>query len=115
MALFSQRQGYTPLNKAFQYESVDQELRNRLWNIFKIFVWDYWQPYSYPHPDNELLTNLVENFVKEYWHSFFKEPLDNIPTNFDKVYNILRNYFLYDAEWYQIYDFVEFGIKKLSF
>jgi len=32
MTLFSQRQGYTPIEKALQRESIDDELRNQLWN-----------------------------------------------------------------------------------
>jgi hypothetical protein len=32
MALFSQRMGIRPMQKAIQRESMDEELRNSLWN-----------------------------------------------------------------------------------
>ena len=39
MILFSQREGITPLQKELQRESIDDELRNRLWNILSIHYW----------------------------------------------------------------------------
>ena len=39
MALFSQRQGFRPLEKAIQKESIDDELRNGLWSRLVIGVW----------------------------------------------------------------------------
>jgi hypothetical protein len=33
---FSQRQGITPSEKNIQLDEIDEDLRNGLWNIFKI-------------------------------------------------------------------------------
>ena len=37
--LFSQRNKYTPALKDIQIESIDEELRNRLWNALDFGYW----------------------------------------------------------------------------
>jgi hypothetical protein len=37
---FSQRFGYTPIKNAVQIESIDEELRNMLWSVTKLYYWD---------------------------------------------------------------------------
>jgi hypothetical protein len=32
------------MQKALQFESIDDELRNRVWSALKIAIWDNWSP-----------------------------------------------------------------------
>ena len=47
MTLFSQRKGIRPASKALQRESVEEDLRNRLWSGLQIALWDHWSPCDY--------------------------------------------------------------------
>jgi len=109
MLLFSQRHGLRPVKKALQLESIDDELRNKLWNMLKSFAWDPLR--GCPH-------NLIEVIVKVIWHRHFKKPIDSIPSFIPfvppdpgapsySVYWEIREYF-FTAEWWQVYDFIEF-------
>ena len=42
--LFSQRMGLKPIGKLVQRESLDVELRNKIWNVLKLQLWDRWEP-----------------------------------------------------------------------
>jgi len=114
MTLFSQRQGYTPIEKALQRESIDDELRNQLWNNLTVCLWNLWTPRdSFGGHRSEESKN-VELLFQEYWLCYFKRPLDEMLPFRDygySGYKMMREYF-FSAEWYQVYDFIEFAIKK---
>jgi AbiJ N-terminal domain 4 len=38
--IFSERYGYKPVKTAIQKDSMDQDLRNSLWNVLKTYYWD---------------------------------------------------------------------------
>lgn len=96
MSLFSQRKGIRPLTKAIQRESIDEELRNRLWSAITLSVWDYWSPPplygSWPES-----ARIVEQVVNSIWLHYFKKPTDTIPKfnpDYSKsAYQIIRDYF----------------------
>lgn len=113
MSLFSQRKGIRPLQKALQRESIDTELRNRLWSALQLAVFDHWSPWrhGYQEPDAQR----VEFLVKLYWLHYFKQPLDTIP-NYDRdhprsAYDTLRDHF-FESKWWEAYDFLEFTLKN---
>lgn len=108
MALFSQRKGIRPLQKAVQRESMDDELRNRLWSAIKLTVWDNWSGrdvMGYQSPE----AREIERLVQAIWLDHFKEPVDTIP-NFESAYQTIRENF-FKAEWWEVYDFIEFLIE----
>ncbi len=115
MALFSQRKGIRPAQKALQRESIDEDLRNRLWSGLKIVVWDRWSPpdrIGYQSEDGKQ----VELIIKLIWLDYFKLPVDTIPA-FDRdhpksSYEIIRERF-FEGEWWEVYDFIEFIIKAI--
>jgi len=115
MTLFSQRKGIRPAQKALQIESIDQELRNRLWSGIKLALWDHWSPrdfYGFPTVDSER----VELIVKWIWLHYFKLPVDTLPS-FDKgipksSYETIREYF-FKGEWWEVYDLIEFLVKTV--
>jgi hypothetical protein len=111
MTLFSQRKGITPLKKEFQRESMDIELRNRLWSVLKITVWD-------KYSEQEYNREIVHGILDAIWFNYFKIPLDTRPKYYDAysqeqtAYGKCRRYF-FDAKWYEVYDFIEFLIKTI--
>ena len=116
MALFSQRKGIRLAQKALQRESIDEDLRNRLWSGLKIVVWDRWSPpdriMGYQSEDGKQ----VELIIKLIWLHYFKLPIDTIPA-FDRAYpksayEIIREHF-FEGEWWEVYDFIEFLIKTI--
>lgn len=105
---FSQRIGKTPIKEILQIESIDDELRNRIWNniiqnFFDKLETDK-QGYGRDSP---------KMAVSEYlWKEFFKNPVDRFPTSaignrsLTSFLHFVREWF-YKAEWYEIYDFLE--------
>lgn len=102
---FSQRMGITPEKKPMQLESMDDDLRNGLWNAFKLFIFDN---LDYTQQN----TKTREYFVvcKSLWHYFYKLPIDTIPDSSRIVEkNIRERYF--NSEWFKVFDFLEFVIS----
>lgn len=98
---FSQRIGEVQVSKQMQIESMDDDLRNSLWNGINLFVLEKLNKYDgYPYTPFTL-------FARSLWHHFFKLPVDNIPSHFDSTIIQIRDYF-FIKEWYNVYDFIEF-------
>ncbi len=97
---YSQRMGITPETKEVQIDWIDNELRNRLWNLIKVFVEDiieedYNQFYH---------KNTKRKFLDKVWHDYFKKTLDTQP---NYPFKEIRSYF-FRAKWFEVYDFIEF-------
>jgi|ERR1019366_2689753 hypothetical protein len=108
MPRFSQRYGHTPLERAFQRESVDEALRIKLWNVLKITIWN-----QYDHDDylKQKITQGIDSMLRRLWFNFFNKDLDTLPvfhTQYGKlgVYDQLKNHFM-SCEWFAVYDFIE--------
>ncbi|WP_336865257.1 AbiJ-NTD4 domain-containing protein [Peribacillus frigoritolerans] len=103
---FSERMGYSEVKSLIQIESIDDELKNGLWNA----IWEYY--YSlYFNTDNSIEANYgsLKKLTKNIWLDYFKEPIDNL--NFDsyKLVPSIKSYFFDPTvPWYELYDFVEF-------
>lgn len=107
---FSERYGYKSVREIVQIESMDEPLRNALWNILKLCVWDdvhastgMYAGYYLASPANKEVAQLCHRL----WHGYFKKPLDTLDNNWSEVLRVLRGYF-FDCEWYEVYDFIEF-------
>ncbi len=99
---FSKRNGLLPTRKQMQLDSIDSELKNRLWNCSKIYFLDnlFDSNTNFGHP-------YFLDFCKNLWHNYFKLPIDTIPhSNFDRIDFIRKEYF--KSNWGQTYDFIEF-------
>lgn len=106
---FSERYGYKEVRELVQLESMDEPLRNALWNLLKIHIWDYVHP-SIMYREfylSDVENAEVNNLCRRIWFSHFKFPLDNLVNDWNKVYAYLRGYF-FESEWYEVYDFIEF-------
>lgn len=108
--IFSERYGYKKVRELVQLESMDDPLRNALWSLLKLYVWDKIMAsagirggYYLSNYGNEEIATLC----RRLWYSYFKKPLDQLHNDWNDVYNLLRRYF-FEAEWYEVYDFIEF-------
>jgi hypothetical protein len=115
MTLFSQRMGINPLSKAIQRESIDLDLRNKLWSAIKLCFFDnYSIPHRYSGPDQD--SQMVIGVMQKLWLFVLKQPLDTLPEIHSAVsksaYEIVRKRF-FEYEWWEAYDLIEFLIKNL--
>lgn len=107
---FSERYGYKKVREIVQIDSIDEPLRNALWSLLKVFVWDHmrespgiYRGYFLSSDSNKEIRELCDCL----WFSYFKKPLDQRDNEWDKVHGQLRKYF-FGCEWYEVYDFLEF-------
>ena len=108
---FSERYGYVKPKEAIQRESIDEDLKNRLWSLLDIYLWKMYEgDILISFEDHEFLDNLILN----YWYQVFKKSTDQInPRSSNKILQ-LKNIFTLDLKWYQIYDFIEFTLKFIN-
>ncbi len=108
---FSERYGYKEVNDAIQLTSMDESLRNGLWSILCIFVWDHARSTSSGFGSGYFLSSPLNGNLqvlsKRLWFSYFKLPIDKLETDWLKVRQRLERHF-FDCEWHEAYDFVEF-------
>lgn len=104
--LFSQRHGYKPAKKAIQIESLDQETRNAIWNVFSSFFVQFQWPFS---------------IYKHLWENYFKQPIDSVPVPYEtgtnrneKFYLFFREYVLSKATWNECFDFSEYIVSFIQ-
>jgi hypothetical protein len=107
---FSQRHGHSPVKDAVQIDSMDDELRNSLWNVMQAVIWDSHESQtSYAYTSHSNLFSLL----RSYWRDYFKAPLDQVPTYIQDSIKSVRAYF-FECEWYEVYDFIEFSSHLLG-
>ena len=98
MARFSERIGVKPLKTILQLDSMDDDLRNGLWNVcydlvFKRFLHEYFN-------------SREDRTLALLWRHFFKLPVDDMPYGADIVKYLKR--FFFESTWNEVYDFVDF-------
>ena len=105
MALFSQRKGLKPIRETVQVESMDESLRNAIWNSFfeHIIKKDGFMDSSY-------VSGEIHGFADYFWANFLKQTVDTHPHRDDTIYDELRKMF-FRFQWYEVYDFVEFIVS----
>ena len=102
---FSERYGYKPVREIIQKGSMDDNLRNGIWSLFTIYLWNQVDYSSYQSHGNINTSNL-KTLIIAYWLNFFKQPIDTIPIQFEKVLYKVRSSF-FNCEWYEVYSFIE--------
>jgi hypothetical protein len=104
--------GLKPETKEIQIDSIDIDLRNSLWNLLRIYLFDtvsQQKKYGQSKSDFQLLCLTI-------WHNYYKLPIDKIPNmNYECIDYIRSTFFNYS--WDEVYDFVEFtcGISVSNF
>jgi hypothetical protein len=99
--LFSQRKGIKHVKSIIQTDSMDDDLRNGLWNVLKIFCWNRVKKPWISH------YNDMDTLFTRIWHSYFKWTLDTLHDYYPETYKTIGEYF-FKCKWYEVYDFVEF-------
>jgi hypothetical protein len=103
---FSERKGLVPVSQIIQTDQMSDELRNTLWSILDLVVWQKEgfmdRPYRGRAP--------FENYAISLWLNYFKKPVDTIPPD---VLGAIRKYY-FNCEWNEVYDFIEFTLNHLE-
>lgn len=106
---FSQRRGLKAVPTILQVESMNQELRNSLWNVLSA---NFFSEYS-TSSRASYYGVYVDNFVKYIWTDYFKYPLEKL--SILTIMNSMLVEYLLDyfqnREWYEVYDFLEIAIN----
>lgn len=108
MKSFSQRKGLKQVKSLIQVNSIDDELRNGLWNGLTLFYWNI---------ANEGSSNILSSYKDlKYlcimlWNNFFKYQLDDLDKYWSLTYKKIKEYF-FNCEWYDVYDFIEFIVNN---
>jgi hypothetical protein len=109
---FSERYGYKKVCELIQIDSIDDPLRNALWSLLCIHIWDNVHYTSGVYICNGYYLSNELNFelktlCQRLWFSYFKNSLDQLDDNWEMVFKEIRVYF-FKCEWYEVYDFIEF-------
>ena len=101
---FSVRQGIKQ-SKAIQLESMDDDLRNRLWNVLG---------HHFPPDEFDGASYLLHEMYKNIWTDFLKKPVDEYIPYSRKISHVsIKNTFLLGS-WDEVFDLIEFVIRCLS-
>lgn len=99
---FSQRIGKVSATKQLQIESLDDDLKNGLWNGLKLYILDKLSKDSQYRNEAEF-----DIFCSILWHHHYKLPIDTIPEYDYQSEKFIRDSF-YKGQWYEAYDLLEF-------
>lgn len=111
---FSERYGYKPVREIIQKNSMDEALKNGLWNAISETIF---QKYSRPYlaRTNLISGSNLESFFKVLFHSCFKKRIDQIPYLIETTIGEIDTLFFKKYRWYEIYDFIEACIQYFPF
>lgn len=115
--LFSQRMGLTPIRAAIQKETMDDSLRNKLWNAFHLGYVTHFpaKKDDFPRPLKVKTSEYAEltGFCFSLWHHFFCLPVDTIPQYVDELFMNLRKQF-FEFSVIATYDFIDFVVQNIK-
>jgi hypothetical protein len=103
MGLFSLRHGFKPVKNIIQVDSIDADLRNRLWNALSEY---YWTTISTTYLGISIPA-YTQTLLNRLWNNYYKKPMDTMPNSWNETYNEIRIYF-FTSKWFEVYDFIEF-------
>jgi len=111
---FSQRHGYTPVSSIIQVESMNEDLRNSLWNTLDstIFERPYFLRDRFNYGERVGQPEIYE-FSRLLWSDIFKKAADLRPDSSYAILQAIRNWF-FTAKWFDVYDFIEFAASQYS-
>ncbi len=107
MKSFSQRIGKTPVKSIIQVESMDDDLKNALWNILTTFYWEKTDDYI------SLNKEEIKILLSELWTEYFRKIKDEMPLRFSQYRKFIKHYF-FKTQWFEVYDFIEFVVLTCS-
>jgi len=90
---------------AIQRESMDNDLRNGLWNALDVF-WELARE-AQKFSGHIHQTHPIWALFRRLWLDFFKLPLDTLDSSWENLYTELRKKY-FKFEWDEVYGFIEF-------
>src|SRR5436309_12571917 len=103
---FSEREGFKLVRSALQIETVDEPLRNCLWNAIDCCVLQYASDvFSREYYVGDY------NFFDLLWTEYYKLRENEKPEEQYRLYNHVQSTLL-EGNWYEIYDFIEYAIEN---
>lgn len=98
---FSERHGHKQIRDSFQIESIDDALKNRLWNVVKKSYLDI-----LGNDYGRIALGSKTVFLKKIYDEFFKshKEVDSVLTY--AIDDIKKRFFSFN--WFDIYDFLEY-------
>lgn len=106
--LFSERNGFKAIRSVIQHQSMDDQLRMKLWNALC--------EYYFLNTDSSGYVDYVHNpdlyeLAKAIWNSFLRRPLDTFDRYWETDLTAIRRFYM-EAQWYEVYDMIEFVVKN---
>lgn len=105
MKSFSQRKGLEPVASVIQVGSMNDDLRNSLWNVLDVHLWSTENFVNSQYGEAD-----IRSFSAALWFHFFKKPMDTRSIWGNEILKVIRNFF-FSCEWNHVYDFVEFVVN----
>lgn len=108
---FSQRYGYKEVRDVFQIEGIDNDLKNGIWNALQItcFIGNYDLNNPYMEDDQRLVS-----LCEKLWTNYLKARSNEFPTSWYLFEKELEHYFNETAQWYELYDLIEYLAKYIA-
>jgi hypothetical protein len=108
---FSERTGIVAPRTAIQLGSMDKPLRTALWNALTLTYFEY--AFSDPVHGVSYPLDELKHLMQALWANHLDRSLDTLPRRWDAILSQVRDYF-FNAEWYQVYDLIEFCPKHFE-
>lgn len=99
MASFAERMGHRAARTVVQSDSLDDDTRVALWNVFSIFR---------PSLDSSLETKVLTGI----WLWEFKNPHDKRPVHDEYIWSEIKTYIM-RREWWEVLDLIEAIIRQM--
>src|SRR5262245_25738011 len=106
MKSFSVRKGIKPAADIIQMASMNDQLKNSLWNVLDVSIWSA-EDFMY----RQYGEASIEPFSKRLWFHYFKMPIDSRPDRHSGILAAVRKYF-FSCDWNEVYDFLEFVVAE---
>jgi len=111
---FSERYGFVKVRDSFQIDSMDDGLKNRLWNKIKLIFVDTLTGYEYVYggedyiSDNGILKKADDKkFILHIYDDFFKVSIEPLEYSKDNIKKDLKQRYM-NFQWFTVYDFIEY-------
>lgn len=101
MTSFSERMGIKPVRSVIQRESVDEPLRNALWNIITMLYWN--RAHKWIGSDQTGVGTLLVRFW--CWH--FEKRYDEMEDYSSHTITAIKKSFI-DGQWHEVFDILEY-------
>jgi hypothetical protein len=102
MTFFSKRKGLKSVRNVIQKETMDNDLRVGLWNVFYTI-----------HVEGGHYT--VAKIVDKLWTEYYKFPIDESPSRDQGNHVYIFRKMFFEANWYVVYDLLEAAVAYCDY